>query len=260
MPPVHLRFGDALSAALTADFEVRPDDSRYELRAHMRRSFAAFGFKPGSRREDGSGLWQDAPEGLRYNRVRFDSMKTDEDEVFRFIWDNRDLLDLCPGAYTQVLNVRPSVRIGADGFVLRETVAQYYQVARFTREEMKEASVKLPQDYLDSLIEEERRLLDETGGDEHHAHGNQVAAAKEITTALYGGGVLIFNEYGRVKYWIHNDVLGRDQNDRLAYLWEQGQLQPDRTMPLLREGRFAALHRMRALGAMAGARAREDRW
>ena len=42
MPPVHLRFGDALSAALTADYEVRPDNSRYELRRYMRESFAAF--------------------------------------------------------------------------------------------------------------------------------------------------------------------------------------------------------------------------
>jgi hypothetical protein len=32
MPPVNLRFGDALSAALTSYHEVRPDDSRYELR------------------------------------------------------------------------------------------------------------------------------------------------------------------------------------------------------------------------------------
>jgi hypothetical protein len=37
MPPVHLEFGDALSAAITADSEVRPDDSRYRLREHMRR-------------------------------------------------------------------------------------------------------------------------------------------------------------------------------------------------------------------------------
>jgi hypothetical protein len=261
MPPVHLTFGDALSAALTADFEVRPDDSRYELRAHMRESFAAFGFKPASRREDGSGLWADAPQDLNYERVRFESMKTDEDEVFRFIWDNRTALELCDGAYTQVLSVRPSVRIGIDGFVLRETVAEYYQVARFTREEMKERGVKPPQEYLDSLIEAEMQVATEAdGGDDGHAHASDPATAKEVTTALYGGAVLIFDEYGRVKYWIHNDVLGKDQNDRLAYLWEQGQLGPDQTTVRLREGRFSALHRLRALGAVAGAQTREDRW
>jgi hypothetical protein len=261
MPPVHLTFGDALSAALTADFEVRPDDSRYELRAHMRESFAAFGFKPASRRADGSGLWEDAPPALNYDRVRFESLKTDEDEVFRFIWDNRTALELCDGAYTQVLSVRPSVRIGIDGFVLRETVAEYYQVARFTREEMKERGVNPPQEYLDSLIDEEMRVAKEAdGGDDGHAHASDPATAKEVTTALYGGAVLIFDEYGHVKYWIHNDVLGKDQNDRLAYLWEQGQLRADQTTVRLREGRFSALHRMRALGAVGSAQAREDRW
>lgn len=261
MPPVHLRFGDALSAALTADFEVRPDDSRYELREHMRKSFAALGFKPASRRADGSGLWEDAPKDLNYRRVRFESMKSDEDEVFRFIWDNREALELCDGAYTQVLSVRPSVRIGTDGFVLRETVAQYYQVARFTREEMQEAGVRLPREYLDSLIEDEKRLAKEAlAGNNGHAHGEDAATAKEVTTALYGGAVLIFDEYSRVKYWIHNDVIGQDQEDRLAYLWEQGQLRPDQTTIRLREGRFSALHRMRALGAVSSARARRDRW
>jgi hypothetical protein len=47
-----------------------------------------------------------------------------EVEVFRFIWDNRDKLQLRDGAYTEVLSVRPSTRTGVDGFVVRETVAQ----------------------------------------------------------------------------------------------------------------------------------------
>jgi hypothetical protein len=54
-------------------------------------------------------------------------MRSDKDEVFRFIWENRDLLELRDGAYTEVLSVRPSVRTGIDGFVVRETVAEYYQ-------------------------------------------------------------------------------------------------------------------------------------
>ena len=58
MPPVHLRFGDALSAAVTADYEVRPDDSRFELRKYMLESFAGFGFRPASKRKDGSGMWE----------------------------------------------------------------------------------------------------------------------------------------------------------------------------------------------------------
>ncbi len=259
MPPVHLTFGDALSAALTADFELRPDDSRYELRKHMKESFAQFGFVPASKREDGSGMWKKPPDTLKYDRVRFESLKTDEDEVFKFIWENQKALGICTSAYTQVLSVRPSVRVGIDGFVLRETVAQYYQVARFTRDEMEFWDIEPPAEYVESLANEERRLAEEAaGGDDAHDHDADAAEAKELTTALYGGAVLIFDEFGRVKYWIHNDVLSKDQNARLDYLWKQGQLQPDRSSVRMRESRFSALHRLRALDARVNDR--EDRW
>src|SRR4029453_14949513 len=84
MPPVHLEFGDALSAALTGDLEVRPDDSRYELRNNMIEAFKAFGFAPASPRKDLPGVWLPPPKGLKYDRVRFESMRSDKDEVFRF--------------------------------------------------------------------------------------------------------------------------------------------------------------------------------
>jgi hypothetical protein len=271
MPPVHVEFGDALSAALTADLEVRPNDSRYELRQHMRDSFARFGFMPASRGQNDTGIWAKPPEGLRYDRVRCESLKYDVDEVFRFIWDNRDpdRLDLCDGAYTQVLNVRPVVRVGIDGFVVRETVAQYYQVARFTRQEMIDFKVHAPPAFLAALAAEERQqavaaaAAIESGdeGDEH-GHGqprvNENTEPRELTTPLYGGGVLIFDEFGKVKYWIHNDVRGRSQKKRLLYLWDQGQLQPDRAAPRVRAARLSSLHRMRALGARDTTR--NDRW
>jgi hypothetical protein len=46
MPPVHVSFGDALSAALTADLEVRPDDRRLALRKRLLDSFRAYGIAP----------------------------------------------------------------------------------------------------------------------------------------------------------------------------------------------------------------------
>jgi len=258
MPPVHLRFGDALSAALTADYEVRPDDSRYELRRHMRNSFAAFGFQPASKRKDGSGMWDPPPSGLNYDRVRFDSMRSDRDEVFRFIWDNREALQLRDGAYTEVLSVRPSTRIGVDGFVVRETVAQYYQVARLTPEEMKQAKVKAPREYLRTLAEAVRAEAAKRGdNNDETGHAQDVSDVEADTTPLYGGAVLIFDEYGRVKYWVHNDVFGKDQNERLAYLWEEGLLLPGRGSTRLRATRLSTLHRMRALGNRI---AQTDRW
>ena len=53
--------------------------------------------------------------------MRFESMRSDKDEVFRFVWENRKALELRKGAYTQVLSVRPCTRVGTDGFTLRET-------------------------------------------------------------------------------------------------------------------------------------------
>jgi hypothetical protein len=259
MPPVHLEFGDALSAALTADFEVRPDDSRFGLREHMRRSFAAFGFAPASDRPDGSGMWREPPPGLKYDRVRFESMKTDKDEVFRFIWDNRDptLLNLRDGAYTQVLSVQPSTRTGIDGFVVRETVAQYYQVARLTPEELRAVGIKLPPEYVRSLDAALKARAEKRPKDTDHDHDNghedapappaEVDEIEAQTTPVYGGGILIFDEYGRVKYFVENDVFGRKQRARLEYLWQEGLLQPGDRTARLRATRLSTLHRLRAL-------------
>jgi hypothetical protein len=248
MPPVHLEFGDALSAALTADVEVRPDDSRYQLRTHMLTCFEAYGIKPASPRESPRGVWQPAPEDLNYARVRVESMRTDKDEVFRFLWENRVKLELREGAYTAVLSVRPSVRIGIDGFVLRETVAEYYQVARLTPAELKAAGVKAPAEYLASLRKLQQAASKPpgtNGGDAEDAAGEE----REITTPLYGGGVLVFDEYGRLKYSVRNDIFGKRQSARLAYLWEAGLLEarPDRAR--YKAARLSTLHLMRATDA-----------
>jgi hypothetical protein len=255
---VNLRFGDALSAALTSDHEVRPDDARYELRKHMTESFAAFGFSPASRRKDGR--WSAPPEGLKYDRVRFESMKSDRDEVFRFIWDNREKLRLQSGAYTEVLSVMPSTRIGVDGFTVRETVVQYYQVARLTPDEMRERGVRAPREYLRMLHElvkakEEKRAAEVDDDDAGAAQ--DVRDIEADTTPLYGGAVLIFDEYGRVKYWVHNNVFGKDQSERLAYLWQEGLLEPGRGSTRLRATRLSTLHRLRAIGARVD---QKDRW
>ena len=46
--PVHMEFRDYLSALLTADREIRPDDSKYRFRDHLRASFEAYGIEPSS--------------------------------------------------------------------------------------------------------------------------------------------------------------------------------------------------------------------
>ena len=247
MPPVHLEFGDALSAVLTADRELRPDDSRFDLRRHLTSSFARWGIAPASQRA--RGFWAAPPDGLRYDRVRFDSMRTDKDEVFRFLWDNRAKLELREGAYTQVISVRPCMRIGPDGFVLHETVAEYYQVARLTSQEMSARGIQAPADYLASL-DASRRKAQATGeGEPDESAAGSSASDGDGVTPLYGGGTLVFDEFGHLKYWVHKDVFSEHQSERLAYLWNEGYLVADRGAAKYRPARFSTIHLRRALDA-----------
>ena len=62
-------------------------------------------------------------------------MKADPQELFLFLWENRAAFKLNEEAHTRVLSVRPAVRTGRDGFILRETVAEYHQqITLFARE------------------------------------------------------------------------------------------------------------------------------
>ena len=74
-------------------------------------------------------------------------------------------------------------------------------------------------------------------------------ALEAKTTPVYGGGILIFNEFGRVKYFVCNNVFAKRQNQRLAYLWKEGILQPGGKSSRLRATRLSTLHRLRALQA-----------
>lgn len=251
MPPVHMEFGDALSAAITADLEVRPDDSRFQLRANMRRSFAEYDIRPAATRADELGAWPYEGSKLNYARVRFESMRTDKDEVFRFIWENRKKLKLRPGAYAEVLSVRPCTRVGKDGFTLHETVAEYYQVARLTEGELRGKGIEIPADYAKELARSRAERIARRGkslGDVDSAEGSEDPDTEPVTP-VYGGGVLIFDEYGKLKYHIHNDVFGSRQTDRLQHLWAAGRLRAGADGARFAQTRLADLHRKRAFGS-----------
>jgi hypothetical protein len=204
-PPVHLEFGDYLSALLTADREIRPDDSTFHFREHLRRSFKSYDIVPTSPGESSeAGIWlsaeREAHDGISYDRVHFEPMQRDRDEVFRFVWENRRTLGLKDDAYTEVQSVRPCVRVGDDGFVLRETVAEYVQILRRIPRELARMRIPLP----------EPSLLPD-----------------DVEVFMYGGGTLVFDEYGRLKYHIHNRLEKQGkitvrQIARLQYLAERG--------------------------------------
>lgn len=194
-PPTDLQFSDYLSALITADKELVPDDSKYQYRKILLNSFAKYGVGPASA-DSPDGSWEGCAAQLTYDRSHFESMMRDPDEVFRFIWENREALKLHDQAYTKVISVRPCLRIGPDGFALRETVAEYIQMMTLQAQELQ---------YFDPPIGKPEGL----------------DANREVT--IYGGGALIFDEYGRLKYQIYNrvDNAGR-QTPRLKYLWKHG--------------------------------------
>jgi hypothetical protein len=217
-PSVDLQFCDFLSALLTADREIRPDDSKYKFRKTLLKSFEAYGMPPTSEGDGNEkGVWEGPGADLSYDRTHFEAMQRDPDEVFRFIWENRKALELYEDAYSRVLSVRPCLRIGPDGFALRETVAEYIQMIKLTAAELKPLKITAP---------------------------NGMAAETEIT--LYGGGALIFDEYGRLKFHIFNRILNeKRQTSRLEFLWKFGYFRKGRSQI----SRFSALHRQRALGS-----------
>ena len=265
MPPVHVLFGDVLSAILTADIEIRPDDSRYHLRERLIERFAEYGIQPTSDRKDQPGIWKAVKSGvLSYSRVRFDSMKSDPDEVFRFLWENRVALKLSEDAYTRVFSVRPCVRVGDDGFTLRETVAEYYQVARMTLDELRAQKIKIPsglKELLEGLDPDHAsgQSVDGTAQDDHTVPAG-LDDADANTIELYGGGTLIFDEYGRLKYHITNDVRNRKrQSSRLADLFQFGFFRAQKGkagVSMIRQS-ISTIHRLRSFG---GTRMSEEGW
>jgi hypothetical protein len=212
-PPTDMTFGDYLSALLTIDREVVPDDTKYGYRGALLKNFKNFDISPDA--DAGiDGTWKRFDKTLIYSRTHFDSMLRDKEEVFRFIWENRRALEIDERGYVEVQSVWPSFRIGPDGFTLRETVAEYVQIMTLQARELKAVlNIEPPRD---------------------------LPATTRIR--IYGGGALIFDEYGQIKYKISNRIEDRKrQTARLKYLWESGALDSEQKAGM----RFAQLHRAR---------------
>ena len=215
-PPVDIQFGDFLSALLTADKELYPDDTQYCFRENLTSSFRAYGIKPAARGLNGNGAWEPPDDDLNYDSVHFHSIQISEDEVFHFIWENRTALDLFEDAYSRVLSVRPCMRTGPDGFVLHETVAEFMQTLILKANQLGDYGLRKPD-----------------------------AMPDDMDVKIHGGGSLIFNEWGRLKYNIHNRIKNfQRQQKRLDYLWEYGYFDPGSQYART----FADMNRMRAVG------------
>ncbi|MGE5162751.1 MAG: hypothetical protein ACM3IH_01855 [Sphingobacteriales bacterium] len=214
-PPTDINFSDYLSALLTIDREVVADDSKYGYRDSLISSFKAYDISVADG-TNSDGTWVQCAGQLLYSRSHFDSMLRDKEEVFRFVWENRGPLELSKDGYIEVENVRPCYRIGPDGFILHETVAEYVQILTLNVDELKSALKINPPPEMPGWMRVE----------------------------LFGGGALIFDEYGRLKYQIGNRLENAErQTARLQYLWDSGFY--DR--PAKDSSRLAELHLARAM-------------
>jgi hypothetical protein len=92
-PPTDIAFSDYLSALLTIDREVVPDDDDYHYRATLLKNFKAYDIQP-AEDADRDGTWKRCEQDLIYSRSHYDSMLRDKEEVFRFIWENRKPLGI----------------------------------------------------------------------------------------------------------------------------------------------------------------------
>lgn len=225
LPPVDLTFGDYLSALLTADLQLYPDDSKYGYRRSLRDTFEEFGIKPANaRRPDGA--WDPPPDAdrLDYQGLHFEQLQRDPNTLFRFLWENRDRLGIDPDAFTRVTSIRPCVRVSTDGLILRETVVEYVQTLRVFARELAALGIKCPK-----------------------------GLSGQTFLPLYGGGALLFDEFGRVKFHIGTGVRSKRQSARLQSLYDRGAFNRDAG----EQTPFADLHRRRMLG---GAGRPQEQW
>jgi hypothetical protein len=221
-PPTDLTFSDYLSALLTIDREVVPDDDAYGYRKWLLKNFNDYDIQQAGE-TDVDGTWKRCDVELIYSRNHYDSMLRDREEVFRFVWENRKTLKIDKDSYIEVQSVRPSIRVGPDGFVLHETVAEYIQILTLQADELKRKLGIIPPKQIDP----QRRVR------------------------IFGGGALIFDEYGQLKYQIANRIENTKwQQARLDYLAKTGFFDepPPPPPPSGQRSPFAQLHRMRLMG------------
>jgi hypothetical protein len=195
-PPVEFEFDDFLTAIVASDREVAPNDE-YGYRIALAAGFAEFGIVPTGTLTRPAGP-DERPVSRRYS---YASLRSDPTEAFRFLWENSELLQgLDLEYYLHVENVRPSVRVGPRGFVVSESIVDYVQELICTREE------------LEALA----RRDDPT-------FTAPTDIPPDTSLKIYGGGTLVFDEFGAPKY--HHVKRLRDwdrQRRRLDHLVRSG--------------------------------------
>jgi hypothetical protein len=214
-----LEFADVIDAVLTADQRLTPDDEHH-YREALANNFARFGIVPPKHRivdEDGivakrprreavssqSKRGTDEPEfvvdpdastlNIRYEHLNVVALRSSPEEVYQFIWNNSGVLDIDVRLTTRVTRVLNSTRVGPDGAVVTEVLADYVQTLRTTASRLP-PGITAPADM-----------------------------PPDATVELLGGGVLVFDQFGRFRLHQRKPILDADrQTRRLQHLFDQG--------------------------------------
>jgi hypothetical protein len=177
-PPIDVTFDDLLRGILAADLAVMPDDSQ-DYRGVVRAAFAPAGITAPPDDE------LDGLEGLRDLRypVRLSALASDPEEVYRFLWENPAILRAAaidPDVNVLVERVRPSLRVAPDGFVVSEIGASFVQQVPMSAYEAR----------------------------------NRLGLRTKDPVVLRGGGLVRFNEGGRLSFAAIKPVLDADRQQQ----------------------------------------------
>ncbi len=214
LPPVELEFADVIDSVITADRRLAPNDEHH-YRDALANVFESYGITaPRHRIIDEDGLVAPGPDqaaerpqahyledpdapatgqDIRYEHLNFAALRTSAEEVYQFIWNNSGPLGLDVRLSTRVDRVLATTRAGPDGLVLNEVLADYSQLLRTT-------AGRLPPGM-------------------HKPAG----MADDAVVEMWGGGVLVFDQFGRFRLHQRKPILDIGRQDlRLARLFAQG--------------------------------------
>ncbi len=217
VPPIHLTYSQLLTGLLTADKELYPDDE-YNYREKLQNCFADYGIKPARTILAEDCYWKRDRNDFCYDNVHAEELRSDPNEAYRFIWDNREALGLDPEAYTEITSLRIITRHSVDGFDVKETIIEYLQLLDFKPDESeKYIGVQLPTDLKDQL----RNIR------------------------IHGGGVIILDEFAHVKFHVYNSI--SDKAKQHEYFSYQHQLEREGKLWANKNIEFSDLHFNRML-------------
>lgn len=215
LPNVELEFNDVIDAILTSDRRLVPEDAHH-YRDALELSFAAFGIvspvhrivdrdgvatsrkTPKEAKEDAARMADYGPDpdaspkavGITYQHLNLESMRVSPDEVYQFIWNNSSALEIDVRFTTKVERVLSSTRVGPDGLVVKESLAEYTQRLRTT------------------------------AGDLPPGMRKPAGMDSDATVEMWGGGVLVFDQFGRFRLHQSKPLLDVvRQQERLDYLF-----------------------------------------